>query len=105
MSARASLRPVLGGEDDERAARRRDHVRPALRAWALLEQHELAAVEVGARLGEDGHHLEGEGDLAVEVLVQRVPVAGAVAEDQRRRALLPGGAAPLEQRLVLTGIR
>src|SRR5258706_15815488 len=31
---------LLGGEDHERAARRLEHVRAALRARALLEQHE-----------------------------------------------------------------
>ena len=72
----------------------------ALRARALLEQHELAALVVDARLGQHRHDLEREVDVAVEVLVQRVPVALAVAEDQRRRALLAGGAAALEQLLV-----
>ena len=76
-------------------------VRAALRARALLQQHELAALVVDARLREHGEDLEREVDVAVEVLVQRVPVALAVAQDQRRRALLAGGAAALEQLLVL----
>ena len=73
-------------------------MRAALRARALLHQHELAALVL---VGEHGDDLEREVDVAVEVLVQRVPVALAVAQDQRRRALLAGGAAALEQLLVL----
>jgi hypothetical protein len=72
----------------------------ALGARPLLDQHELAALEIDPGPGEHGQHLEGEEDLAVEVLVQRVPVALAVAQDQRRRALLAGGAAAGQQRLV-----
>ena len=45
----------------------------------------------GAR--EDRQHLEREEHLAVEVLMKRVPVARAVAEDQRRRPILTGGVA------------
>ena len=69
----------------------------ALRARALLEQHELAALEVAPGSDSTVSDLEREVDVAVEVLVQRVPVALAVAQDQRRRALLAGGAAALEQ--------
>ena len=75
-------------------------MRAALRARALLHQHELAALEVLPRLGQHREDLEREVDVAVEVLVQRVPVALAVAQDQRRRALLAGLAAALEQLLV-----
>src|SRR4051812_21866920 len=101
MAVAAGVRPLAGREDHERAARGREDVRAALRARALLEQDELAAAEVLARLGQDGEHLEGEEDVAVEVLVQGVPVARAAAEDQRRRLLLAGGAAALQQLGVL----
>ena len=100
VAALAGVGPHLGREDQERAARRAQHVGAALRARPLLEQHELAA-RVVVLVGEHRHDLEREVDVAVEVLVQRVPVALAVAEDQRRRPLLPGGAAALEQLLVL----
>ena len=63
---------------------RAQHVGAALGPRALLEQHELAAVEVVAGAGEHGEDLEREEDLPVEVLVQGVPVARAVAEDERR---------------------
>src|SRR5215207_822831 len=60
VAALAGVRAHLGGEDHEGAARRRDHVGAALGARALLHQHELAALVVLARLGQDGQDLEGE---------------------------------------------
>ena len=89
VAARALCGPMVRGEDDERAPRPAQDVRPALRARPLLEQHELAALVVHVRLREDGQHLEREVDVAVEILVQRVPVALAVAQDERRPPLLP----------------
>ena len=97
VAALALVGALAGREDHERAPRRAEHVRPALRARPLLDQHELAPVEVDAGLGQHRQHLEREVDVAVEVLVQRVPVALAVAQDQRRRPLLARGAAAREQ--------
>ena len=93
------------GKTHERAARRAYDVGAALGARALLEQDELAPVEVDPRHGEDGHRLEGEGDVAVEVLVQGVPVALAVAQHERRRPRLARRAAAREQLVVLGGER
>ena len=76
-------------------------MRAALRPRALLHEHELAALVVHARLRQHRQHLEREVDVAVEILVERVPVARAVAQDQRRRPLLARGAAALEQLGVL----
>src|SRR3954447_11354245 len=91
----------MGREEHEGAPRRPDDVGPALRARALLEEHELAAVEVDAGLRQDRERLEREVDVAVEVLVQRVPVARAVAQDQRGRSRLAGSGAAREEFLVL----
>src|SRR6202042_3657036 len=91
---------LAGGEDDEGPLGRGEHVGAALGAWALLHQYELAALVVGAALREDAQDLEREEDLAVEILMQRVPVAGPVAEDERGRPRLAGLAAALQQRLV-----
>ncbi len=73
----------------------------ALRARALLEQHELAAVEVHAAPTEHGHDLKGEEHLAVQVLMKGVPVALVVAQDQRRRPSLTRRTALREQLLVV----
>src|SRR5262249_43442362 len=61
VALRAAVGPHAGGEDDERAARRPQHVRPALGARALLEQDELAALVL---VGEHREHLEREEDVA-----------------------------------------
>jgi hypothetical protein len=97
----SELRPLPGGEDHECALRRVEHVGAALGARPLFEEHELAAGEVGSRSREHGQDLEREEHLSVEVLVQGVPVAGAVAEDQRRRSLLAGCPAAGDELLVL----
>jgi len=104
VAARALLRAVVGREDDERTARCGHNVCAALRARSLLHEHELAALVVDARLREHRQHLEREGDVAVEILVERVPIARSVAQDQRRRPLLTRGAATLEQLRMLERI-
>ena len=65
-----------------------------LRPWALLDQQELAAGVVDAGLVEVDHDLQREHHVAVQVAVQRVPVAGPVAQQDRRGPRLPGGVAP-----------
>jgi hypothetical protein len=47
----------------------------ALGTVALLEQDELTALEVDAAPRQDGQDLKREVNVAVEVLVQGVPVA------------------------------
>ena len=61
-----------------------------LRARPLLDEQELAAGEVFARRAQQHRQLQREDQLAVEVLVQAVVVAGLVFEEQRRRPLLAG---------------
>ncbi len=68
----------------------------------LLQQQELAAGVVAPRVVQVDHHLQREHLVAVQVAVQRVPVAGAVTEQQRRGPPLPGPVThlqPLVQRL------
>src|SRR5687767_4162726 len=97
VAALAGVGSLAGREEHEGAARRGEDMRPALRPRALPHQHELAPFEVVA---EHRQRLEREVDVAVDVLLQRVPVPGAVAQDQRRRALLAGLVAAGEQLLV-----
>src|SRR5919109_1118137 len=92
-----------GGEDDERSPLELDHMSPRLRARSLLEQDELAALEVLARTVQDCRHLQREGDLAVEVLVEGVVSALEVTQDQRRGPRLPGAMAALEEVVQLGG--
>jgi hypothetical protein len=50
VAARARVRALARREQDEGAAGRRDDVGARLGSGALLDEHELAAVEVGAGL-------------------------------------------------------
>src|ERR1700739_1061442 len=75
---------LVGGEDHERAGGGGEDVGAALRPGALLEQYELAPLEVDPGAVENREDLKREEHLAVEILVKRVPVAGPVAQDQWR---------------------
>src|SRR5680860_964671 len=88
VAAAAARRSLASGEDEERDRAQVLHMGSALRPRPLLDQHDLAALEVVAGAVEHRDDLEGEGDVAVEILMKRVPAAGAVPEDQRGRARL-----------------
>ena len=67
-----------------------------LGAGPLLVQQELAARMVGARGTEVDHDLEREDQLAIQVTVQGIAAAGAVAEQDRGGLGLPGGVAHVQ---------
>ncbi len=56
-----------------------DHVWSALRSRSLFNQHQFSALIVIAMLAEREDHLEREEELAVQVLVQAIEVAGSIA--------------------------
>src|SRR3546814_10711577 len=62
----------------------------ALPIWALLGQKELAAGEFLVGPVQKDRHLERKDMLAVQVLVEAVIVACAVAKEERRRSRLAG---------------
>jgi hypothetical protein len=101
MAALARLRAVLSREYDERPLRWAEHVGATLRPRALLEQHEFAPREVFTRPGQDRQDLEGEEHGSIEISMERVPVAGAIAQDEGRRASLSGGPALGQQLIVV----
>ena len=72
-----------------------------LHARPLLGQHEFTAVKIALRLGEQDRDLQRKKVLAVHVLMQAIVVAGAVAQQKRRRARLAGLTAAREERVVL----
>ena len=88
----------MHGGDHGVALLERGHLDPALHARALLGQHELAAGEVPPRLGEEDRDLERKGEVAVEILVQAVEVAGNILQQQWRRPRLARGVALREKR-------
>jgi hypothetical protein len=65
-----------------------------LRSRALLDEQELAAGEVGLGRAEQHCQLQREDQIAIEILVQAVVVAGLVFQDQRRLPLLPAAGSP-----------
>src|SRR5262245_11193707 len=67
--ARAGDGPVARGKDDRLALLERNHAPPRLRAGPLLDEQELAALEILPRLAQEHRELDGEDDLAVDVLV------------------------------------
>jgi hypothetical protein len=93
VAARSADRTLAVGEDDAFAGVDRERGRARLRTRALLDEHDLAALIVTSALGEHDQHLERERDRAVAVLVEGVPIAGAIAEEQRGRPALTRRAA------------
>ena len=96
-AARAALGAMMRRDDRRITLPQRDDTRRRLRTWTLLDEHELAAVEIAARLAEQDHRLQRKHMLAVEILMQAVVVACVVAEQQRRRTVLACVAAALQE--------
>ena len=82
--------PVVDREGDRVAPTQRNNLDPTLHAGSLLREYEFAARKVLTGLGEQYGHLNWEGEIAVEVLVQAIVVARLVLKKQRRRANLTG---------------
>src|SRR3989441_1362115 len=112
VSARAFDGTLAHGKDDDLALLECDRLAARLLARSLLDEKKIAARVVGAAPAQDTGELQGEGDLAVQILVQAVVAADLVTQEERRRfrlAGLPAGglkdpkrrreAAPLPQRL------
>ena len=74
-------------------------------ARTLLHEDVLAPGEVLVRRAQHDRDLQRERDLAVEVLVQAVVPAGPVAQQQRRRPVLPGRRAHLDEAVERVGER
>src|SRR6266478_8031512 len=83
-------RPVTSGEDQGLSLSDGGGGAAGLRAQALLDGEELTACVVHAGPVEADDHLERKHELAVEVAMQRVPVARPVPEQQGCGAGLPG---------------
>ena len=86
-------RPVARGEDQALTLADDGRGGARLCARSLLDDDELAAGVIRPRSVEADHHLDREHQLAVQIAVQRVPVARSVAQQQRRRTGLARGVA------------
>src|SRR5262249_23676616 len=87
-------------KDDAGALRGCQDMSAALRPRPLRDEDDLAALVVLVPLRKRDENLEGEIDVAVEILVKGVPVAFPVAEDQGRGSALSGRAAAVEELVV-----
>src|SRR6267378_4979260 len=83
-------RPLTSGEDQRLSLSDGGGGAAGLRARALLDGEELTACVIHAGPVEADDHLERKDELAVEVAMQRVPVARPVPEQQRCGAGLAG---------------
>ena len=90
--------PVAGSENDGFAEAGPHDVRDRLSARLLFDEDEFAAGEVAIGFAQEEDGLEGEDDLAVEVLVEAIEIAGSVLEQKRGGASLSGGVAALGER-------
>src|SRR5438876_1238760 len=87
-AASAVDRAVMDREDHGLASPQGNDLTSRLSARALLDQEELAAGEVVLGGAEQHGKLQWKDQIAIEVLVQAVVVAGLVFEDERRWPLL-----------------
>lgn len=78
-----------------------DDFSPRLHAGTLFDEDKFTTVKVDARAVEHDHCLQREVDWPVEILMQAVVVAGAIAEQQWRRPALSRSMAAREQFSVL----
>src|SRR4051812_12506820 len=94
-AAGSSDGPVMDGEDDGVALGERDHFGARLHARPLLGEYEFAAGEIAGRR-EQERDLDGEDEVAVEILMEAVVIAGTVLEQERGRLGLTGVVAALQ---------
>ncbi len=85
---RSLHRPLAHRKDHAVTLAERRDLGARLHARPLLGQHEFAAGEILARLGEQDRDLQRKEMLAVHVLMQAIVVARTVAQEKRRRTFL-----------------
>ena len=91
VTASARNRSLVDGEDHGFPLAQRNHLASRLHARTLLDDHELAAGEIGPGRREQDRNLDREDGRAIEILVQAVVVADVVLQQQRRRSGLASG--------------
>ena len=87
---------MTDGKSNPIALLQAHHFGAGLHPRTLLGQYELASGEILAGYGKKESDLNRENIFAVNVLVQRIPVALIVTQQQRRRSRLSGPMAPIE---------
>jgi hypothetical protein len=83
---------------------KRHDLSAALHARPLFRQHKLTTGEVCAGLREKDGDLNRKRDIALEILVETVEVAGHVLQQQWRWTDLTSGMTSCEERRVIVGV-
>jgi hypothetical protein len=104
VAARAFHRTIARSDDHGLALLQADGVTDGLRAGLLLYQEQFASGKLLVRLAQADHNLERKKDLAVQILVEAIEIAGTVMEQQGRRPLLARRVAALEEVIQFQGI-
>jgi len=88
ITPRAAHRTMVDGKDHRVALVRREHLDARLPARLLLGEDEFAACKISTAFVQKGSYLKREEDIAVQVPVQAIIIAGAVLQHQRCRPFL-----------------
>src|SRR5579871_3275263 len=88
ISTRAFYRAVASGENDSLTTACVNRVAHGLCSWPLLHEQKIAAGIVRLPLTQETDQLQGEGDIAINILVQAVVSAGFVVQQKRSGFLL-----------------
>ena len=104
-AARAFHRAITGGEENGLAFTGGDDFGLRLRAGLLLDEDKFTALPVATRLAEQENHLQREGHVAIEILVQTIVAAGFVVQYERGRARLTAAMANFQECRMVGGIR
>jgi hypothetical protein len=100
-AASASLGAVIDGKKYHLALMKRNDLDAGLHPWALFGKDKLASGEVNRGSAEKKCSLYGEDEIAVEILVETVEVAGIVLQQQRCGTGLSRAVALGEELLVI----
>src|SRR5260370_12493767 len=95
-SAGAFDRSMVDREDHRLALLQRHDFAPRLRPRPLFDEQELAAGKVRLGVTEQHRQLQRKYEVAVQILVQAIVIAGSVFEQERGWPLLAGFVALLE---------
>lgn len=105
VAAGTRHRSVVRGEYDGMPVWNRDGRSAGLHARPLLDEQVFATGEIDARTAQGDRELEREVHRPVEILMQGVPAADLVADDEWSRLALSSVGALIEECGQLVGIR
>lgn len=88
VALRSLHRPIMDGEQNRIALPQGNYLDPALHPRPLFGQNELAAGKIPVWFRQQDGGLQREGEIAVQILMQTIIVAGAILQQQRGRAHL-----------------